>query len=46
MGIGMTVIVSPEQATDILGLIRANRHSAWFIGEVVKGRGRVQLGTA
>ena len=39
MGIGMTAIVSAEKAAAALKHIRAAKHSAWIIGEVVKGRG-------
>jgi phosphoribosylformylglycinamidine cyclo-ligase len=43
MGIGMTVIASPDKARDVLRLICGSGHKAWAIGEVVKGRGRVRL---
>ena len=43
MGIGMTVIVAAEKAEAVLRFIRARRHPAWVIGEVVKGRGAVRL---
>jgi phosphoribosylformylglycinamidine cyclo-ligase len=39
MGIGMTVIVDGDKADAILNSIRAQRHGAWIIGEVVKGKG-------
>jgi len=39
MGIGMVAIVSAGQADAVLRFIRAQRHDAWLIGEVVKGRG-------
>jgi phosphoribosylformylglycinamidine cyclo-ligase len=39
MGIGMVAIVSVDQADAVLKFIRAQRHKAWLIGEVVKGKG-------
>jgi phosphoribosylformylglycinamidine cyclo-ligase len=43
MGIGMTLIVAQAKAEAVLGRIAALKHKAWRIGEVVRGRGRVQL---
>jgi len=43
MGIGMVSIVSAEKAEDVLKFIRAQRHKAWIIGEVVKGNGKAQV---
>jgi phosphoribosylformylglycinamidine cyclo-ligase len=40
MGIGMVSIVAADQADVVLKFIRAQKHKAWLIGEVVKGRGR------
>ena len=42
MGIGMTLIVAPEKAQEILRFSKS-RVPAWIIGEVVKGRGKVRL---
>ena len=39
MGIGMIAIVSAEKTNDVLKFIRAQKHKAWIIGEVVKGSG-------
>ena len=39
MGIGMVSIVAAEKANDVLKFIRAQKHKAWLIGEVVKGKG-------
>ena len=39
MGIGMTLIVSGDKADAVLKFARAQKHRAWIIGEVVKGRG-------
>ena len=39
MGIGMVSIVSSEKANDVLKFIKAQKHKAWIIGEVVKGKG-------
>jgi phosphoribosylformylglycinamidine cyclo-ligase len=43
MGVGMVAIVSPDKADSVLKFIRAQRHKAWLIGEVVKGRGEAKV---
>lgn len=43
MGIGMTVIVSGDKADAVLKFARAQKHRAWIIGEVVKGRGEARV---
>jgi phosphoribosylformylglycinamidine cyclo-ligase len=43
MGIGMTAIVAANQADAILRAIKATKHQAWIIGEVVKGRGEARV---
>jgi len=43
MGIGMTVIVAADQADAALKFCRQAGHRAWFIGEVVKGRGTARV---
>jgi phosphoribosylformylglycinamidine cyclo-ligase len=43
MGIGMVAIVSVEKANDVLKFIRAQKHVAWLIGEVVKGKGEARV---
>jgi phosphoribosylformylglycinamidine cyclo-ligase len=43
MGIGMTLIVSADQADAVLKFARAQKHPAWLIGEVVKGRGEARV---
>ena len=54
MGIGMVAIVSAEKANAVLKFIRAStlrsaatkdgqKHKAWFIGEVVKGKGEARV---
>ncbi len=43
MGIGMTAIVSEEEAGAVLKFIRAQKHNAWRIGEVMRGRGTVKM---
>ncbi|HZL12730.1 MAG TPA: phosphoribosylformylglycinamidine cyclo-ligase, partial [Verrucomicrobiae bacterium] len=43
MGIGMVAIVAAEKADDVLKFIRAQKHKAWIIGEVVKGNGVAQV---
>jgi len=39
MGIGMVSMVSAVHANAVLKFIRAEKHKAWIIGEVVRGRG-------
>jgi len=43
MGIGMTVIVAADHADAVLRAIRAAKHPAWIIGEVVRGTGRCRV---
>jgi phosphoribosylformylglycinamidine cyclo-ligase len=43
MGIGMVSIVSAEKAKAVLKFIRAQKHDAWLIGEVVKGSGEARV---
>jgi len=43
MGIGMVAIVSAEKADAILKFIRGQKHKAWLIGEVVKGKGEARV---
>jgi phosphoribosylformylglycinamidine cyclo-ligase len=39
MGIGMVGLVTADKADAVLKFIRSNKHKAWIIGEVVKGKG-------
>lgn len=43
MGIGMTLIVSADKADAVLKFARAQKHPAWVIGEVVRGRGEARV---
>ena len=43
MGIGMVSIVSAVRADAVLKFIRAQKHKAWLIGEVVKGKGEARI---
>jgi phosphoribosylformylglycinamidine cyclo-ligase len=43
MGIGMVAIVTAAQAETALKFIRAQKHNAWIIGEVVKGKGEARV---
>jgi len=43
MGIGMVAIVRADQADAALKFIRAQKHQAWIIGEVVKGSGEARV---
>ncbi len=39
MGIGMVGIVAADKADAVLKFIKSQKHNAWIIGEVVKGKG-------
>ena len=39
MGIGMVSIVAADKADAVLKFIKSQKHNAWIIGEVVKGKG-------
>ena len=43
MGIGMVAIVSADKADTALKFIKAQKHKAWIIGEVVKGKGEARV---
>jgi phosphoribosylformylglycinamidine cyclo-ligase len=43
MGIGMVSIVAADQAEAVLKFVRAQKHKAWIIGEVVKGKGEARV---
>lgn len=43
MGIGMVAIVAADQADAALKFIKAQKHKAWLIGEVVKGNGEARV---
>ena len=43
MGIGMVAIVSAGEADAVLKFINAQKHKAWLIGEVVKGKGEARV---
>lgn len=43
MGVGLTAIVDEAQSESILRFIRRKRQSAWHIGTVLPGSGRVRL---
>lgn len=43
MGIGMITVVAAEQADAVLKFIRAQKHTAWIIGEVTKGTGEARV---
>jgi phosphoribosylformylglycinamidine cyclo-ligase len=43
MGIGMVSIVSAEKVNDVLKFIRAQKHDAWVIGEITKGKGETRV---
>ena len=43
MGIGMVLIVADDQADAVLRALKVRKQSAWLIGEVQAGTGKVQL---
>jgi len=43
MGIGMVAIVAEDKADAVLKFIHAQKHKAWLIGEVVKGKGEARV---
>ncbi len=43
MGIGMVSIVSADEVDVILKFIRGQKHKAWLLGEVVKGKGETRV---
>ena len=43
MGIGMTAIVAADQADAVFRAIKATKHKAWIIGEVIKGTGEARV---
>jgi phosphoribosylformylglycinamidine cyclo-ligase len=43
MGIGMVGIVSADKADAVLKFIKAQKHNAWIIGEIVKGKGEARV---
>ena len=43
MGIGMVTIVAAEKAGAVLKFIKSQKHKAWVIGEVVKGKGEARV---
>jgi phosphoribosylformylglycinamidine cyclo-ligase len=43
MGIGMVVIADPDRAEQVVKLARAQKQTAWIIGQVVKGKGEARV---
>ena len=43
MGIGMTIIVEAERADEVLRFCRGQKREAWLIGEVKRGRRKVNV---
>src|SRR5215469_16387838 len=43
MGIGMIAIVSAKKADQLVKFIRAQKHDAWLIGDIVKGKGEAHV---
>jgi phosphoribosylaminoimidazole (AIR) synthetase len=43
MGIGMVAIVAADKTDAVLKFIKAQKHKAWLIGEVVKGNGEAKV---
>jgi phosphoribosylformylglycinamidine cyclo-ligase len=43
LGVGMVVVVSPEDADRALALLTGRQVNAWAVGEIVEGSGQVQM---
>jgi phosphoribosylformylglycinamidine cyclo-ligase len=43
MGVGMVVVVASDRAEQVIRFIGAQKQKAWFIGEVVKGKGEARV---
>jgi phosphoribosylformylglycinamidine cyclo-ligase len=43
MGIGMVVIVAGDKAEAVSKYVNAQKHHAWLVGQVVKGRGEAKV---
>jgi phosphoribosylformylglycinamidine cyclo-ligase len=43
MGIGMVILAAADQAEAVVRFVRAQKHPAWRIGQVAKGRGVVRV---
>ena len=43
MGIGMVIVVAPEKAAAVLTFAQGQKHSAWIIGEIARGRRHATL---
>jgi phosphoribosylformylglycinamidine cyclo-ligase len=43
LGLGMLAIVPHDAALHALDVVRAEKHDAWLVGEIVEGHGRVRM---
>jgi phosphoribosylformylglycinamidine cyclo-ligase len=43
LGLGMLAVVPRDAALHALDVIRAEKHDAWLVGEIVDGHGRVRM---
>ena len=43
MGIGMVILAAADKADEVMKFARAQKHLAWLIGQVAKGRGVVRV---
>lgn len=43
MGMGTVANVSADKADAVLKFIKSQKHKAWLIGEVVKGKGEARV---
>jgi phosphoribosylformylglycinamidine cyclo-ligase len=43
MGVGMTVIVSREDAPTALNVLRANGEDAYVIGDIIRGKEKITI---
>lgn len=43
MGVGMSIVVSPEDAEKAVEILKANGEDAYIIGEIVKAEGKIEI---
>jgi phosphoribosylformylglycinamidine cyclo-ligase len=43
LGLGMLAVVPHDAALHAVDVVRAEKHDAWLVGEIVDGHGRVRM---
>ena len=43
MGVGMSIVVSPEDADRAIDILRANGEDAYIIGEIVESADKIEI---